>query len=167
MSDTFEVEVKYGKQKFKIACKQTDTFADLKKDLSSSSGLLPEHMKILFKGKTWRSDQCLVDANLKNKSKVMLRLTKEGVGAQQIQAVVNKKEIMLQNISKEIDTIENESNSVSDTEKATSEKTLIQNIELLTQILLKLDSVEASGKLRELRKALVVRVLSLIERLKK
>ncbi|XP_008803274.1 BAG family molecular chaperone regulator 1-like isoform X2 [Phoenix dactylifera] len=155
LAPTIRVRVKYGAAYHEIYLSSQATFGELKKLLSSRTGLHPEDQKLIYKDKVRGSKAYLDLSGVKDGSKMVLV---EDAAAQarrflemRRQAKIEKASNFISQISLDVDKLASE---VSALETVVSkggrvaEKDVVNLIEMLMTHLVKLDGVVADGDLK-------------------
>ncbi|KAI3808835.1 hypothetical protein L1987_24797 [Smallanthus sonchifolius] len=169
---TIRVRVKYGSVYHEISISSQATFGELKKMLSSPTGLHHEDQKLMYKDKERSSKTFLDVVGVKDRSKMVLL---EDPISQEKRYIEMRKNAKMEKAAKSISEISLEvdrlAGQVSAHESVISkggkvpEKTLLTLIELLMNQLLKLDEITAEGDVKLQRKMQVKRVQKYVETL--
>ncbi|XP_042384453.1 BAG family molecular chaperone regulator 2-like isoform X2 [Zingiber officinale] len=169
---TFRLKVKYGDSYHEICISSQATFGELKKVLSSRTGLHPLDMKLMYKDKERDSSAFLDTAGVKDKSKLVLL---EDPTAQAKRLLEMRKTNKMEKAAKSISAISLEvdrlASKVSALDAIVSkggrvvENDVTNLIELLMNELIKLDSIVAEYDVKLQRRLQIKRVQKYIETL--
>lgn len=166
------VKVSYGRASHHVSITAHSTFGDLKKLLVQDSGLQSKQQRLLYKGKEKSDRDCLHEAGVKDKSKVVLvedttnwekrlvELRKSDAAAKACKAVAEVQQLVDQ-ISGQIATIE----AAVLGGKKLSDSDFIGPTDLLMCQLIKLDASEVDGDAKVQKRILVRRVQKYVETL--
>eukprot|EP00250_Pteridium_aquilinum_P000253 c1027_g1_i1 orf=367-1275(-) len=166
------LRVSYGRAYHHISITANSTFGDLKKALVPDTRLQPKEQRILYKGKEKNDFDCLGEAGLKDKSKVVLvedtasserrliELRKTEAANKARKAVADVQQLV-DKLSGQIAAIE----SAVTHGKKWNESELTALIDVLMCQLLKLDSSKVDGEANVKKRILVRRVQKYVETL--
>eukprot|EP00250_Pteridium_aquilinum_P010356 c19327_g1_i1 orf=1236-2177(-) len=166
------VKVSYGRASHHVSIKAHSTFGDLKKLLVKDTGLQAEQQRLLYKGKDKSDGDCLHEAGVKDKSKIvvvedttnwekrLVELRKNDAAVKACKAVAEVQQL--------VDQI---SGQIANIEAAVLKGTKLSNDEfmgpsdLLMCQLIKLDANKVDGDAKVQKRILVRRVQKYIETL--
>ncbi|XP_074572688.1 BAG family molecular chaperone regulator 2-like [Curcuma longa] len=169
---TVRLKVKYGVASHEIYISSQATFGELKKVLSSKTGLHPLDMKLVYKDKERDSSAFLDIAGVKDKSKVLLL---EDPTAQAKRLLEMRKAKKMEKAAKSISDISLEVDRLASKVSAldtilskggrVGENDVANLIELLMNELIKLDSIVAEDDVNVQRRLQIKRVQKYVETL--
>lgn len=169
---TFRLKVKYGDSYHEIYISSQATFGELKKVLSSRTGLHPLDMKLMYKDKERDSSAFLDTAGMKDKSKLVLL---EDPTAQAKRLLEMRKTNKMEKAAKSISAISLEVDRLASKVSAldaivskggrVAENDVTNLIELLMNELIKLDSIVAEYDVKFQRRLQIKRVQKYVETL--
>ncbi|KAF3795637.1 BAG family molecular chaperone regulator 1 [Nymphaea thermarum] len=169
---TVRVRVKYGSSVHEIRISPQATFGELKKLLSSQTGLHPQDQKLFFKDKERDSRDFLDMTGVKDKSKMVLQEDPQSQERRYLEMMRNAKmEKATKSITEVSLEVDNLAGQVSALESVISrggkvaEKDVLSLSELLMTQLIKLDGVIADGDMKMQRRMQVKRVQKYVETL--
>lgn len=168
----FKIKVSYGSSlhDFTVPCQTT--FGELKKLLAPKTGLEPEDQRLYFRGREKDDTETLHTAGLKDLSKLLL-MERPASKERKMEEARKKDEISkaceaIAEVRAEVDKLSRKVASLQasvDGGTKVDEKEFIISTELLMVQLLKLDSIEAEGEAKTLRKNEVRRVQGYVDAL--
>lgn len=166
------LKVSYGRAYHHVSITANSTFGDLKKLLIQDTGLQPKQQRLSYKGKEKNDLDCLREAGLKDKSKVvlvedvassekrLLELRKTEAATKACKAVADVQQLV-DKLSGQVATFE----SAVTQGKKLNESDLTGLIDLLMCQLLKLDESKVDGDVNVKKRILVRRVQKYVETL--
>ncbi|KAK1374416.1 BAG family molecular chaperone regulator 1 [Heracleum sosnowskyi] len=167
-----KVKVKYGSSYLEFSISSQASFGDLKKLVAGPTKVQHEDQKLIYKGKERDSRSFLDVSGVKNGSKIVLV---EDLVSKENRLIEMRRSAKFDKASKEIAEITLEvdkfANQVSNLEsqifggKRVVEKVLLNLIEQLMSLLIRLDGIVADGDVKSRRRLQVKRVQKYIETL--
>lgn len=170
---TLKLKLAHGTTLHELTVPAESSFEDLKAAAAKVTGVPVGDQKLLFRGRERGDGDAIYAAGVKDGGKIMLiesEARRAEAAARQAQTAEEKSKeaqakARLDALSKKVDEVEAQIKQSASTEGTS--KHWVGLGEVLTKQLLELDSVEAPGETRSIRRALVVRVQALCDQVDK
>ncbi|KAJ1437601.1 Ubiquitin-like domain superfamily [Sesbania bispinosa] len=169
-SPMIKIKVSHGSYHHEVTVPAQSTFGQLKRVLTSETGLEPKEQRLLFRGKEKEDEECLHMVGVKDMSKVIL-LEDPASKERKLKEMQKSEDVLkaceeVSNVRTEVDKLYQKVVALETTVSGgtkVEDKEFVILTELLMVQLLKLDSIAADGEAKVQRRIEVRRVQSYVE----